>query len=231
MGTTTADHSTHGATHGHDHGHADAGPAHPREVDIFGRATHGKIGMWIYLCTDAMTFAGFLLGYALLRGRTPNWPVPANVLGLELSSIMTFILILSSVTMVIAQAKGEARNRKGLITYLAITAFGGLCFLGMQAYEYTHLIHSGMTLAHVNMVDAQGVPLDIAPQFAQTFFIVTSFHGLHVLSGVIYLLIILGRAIAGKFDNGDVNHVEVCGLFWHFVDLVWILVFTFMYLI
>jgi len=222
MATTTADPSS--AQHSeHHHGHPDAGPKKPREVDIFGRASHGKVGMWIYLCTDAMTFAGLLLGYALLRGRTENWPVAADILGLKLSSIMTFILILSSVTMVIAQAKGEARDRKGLITYLAITAIGGMAFLGMQYIEYSHLINDWqMTLA-----DFPGYP----PQFAQSFYIVTGFHGLHVLSGVIYLLIILGRAIAGHFDNGDCNHVEIAGLFWHFVDLVWILVFTFMYLI
>jgi cytochrome c oxidase subunit 3 len=222
MSNTTSADSSH-----HHHGHPEAGPASARSVDIFGRATHGKVGMWIYLCTDAMTFAGFLLGYALLRGRTPNWPVPSDILGLKLSSIMTFILILSSVTMVIAQAKGEARNKKGLITYLAITAFGGLCFLGMQAYEYHHLLNHVMTINTINTAVYPNLP----PQFAQSFFIVTSFHGLHVFSGVVYLLIILGRAVAGKFDNGDCNHVEVAGLFWHFVDLVWILVFTFMYLI
>ena len=220
MATTTADHS-------HHHGTPEAGPKKPREVDIFGRATHGKVGMWIYLCTDAMTFAGLLLGYALLRGRTPNWPVPANILGLEISGIMTFILILSSVTMVIAQAKGEARDRKGLITYLAITCVGGLAFLGMQVYEYHHLLNHVMTISTINLAQYPTLP----PQFAQSFFVVTSFHGLHVLSGVIYLLIILGRAVAGKFDDGNCNHVEVAGLFWHFVDFVWILVFTFMYLV
>ncbi len=222
--------ATSGSTdHSHHHEHADSGPKRPRDVDIFGRATHGKVGMWIYLCTDAMTFAGLLLGYALLRGRTPNWPVPADILGLTLSGIMTFILILSSVTMVIAQAKGEARDRKGLIKYLAITVVGGILFLGLQAYEYSHLIHIGLGLSEINVLGADGLP--IPPQFAQTFYVVTSFHGLHVLSGVIYLLIILGRAVAGKYDSGNCNQVEIAGLFWHFVDLVWILVFTFMYLV
>ncbi len=200
-----------------------AGPDRPRKADIFGGASHGKIGMWMYLMTDAMTFAGFLLGYALLRARIDSWPRPSDILGIELSTIMTTILIISSVTLVIAQAKGEDKDRKGLIKYLGITIFGGVIFLGMQAYEYTHLAHAfGMSLANFT-----GGP----PQFASTFFVITGFHGLHVLAGVIYLTVILGRALAGKYDNGNVNEVEIAGLFWHFVDLVWILVFTFMYLI
>ncbi len=200
-----------------------AGPDRQRDVDIFGKATHGKIGMWLYLATDAMTFAGFLLGYAILRVRDPNWPLPEKYLGFWLPSIMTFLLICSSVTMVLAQARGEEKDRKGMVKFLLLTICGGLVFLGLQAYEYTHLFHEyGMSLYEF----AFG-----PPQFASSFFVVTGFHGLHVLSGVIYLSIICGRAMAGKYDNGNVNEVEIAGLFWHFVDLVWILVFTFIYLI
>lgn len=207
----------------HDDHHEYAGPKTPRTPDEFGTASHGKIGMWLYLGTDALTFAGFLLGYAILRARATDWPVPAEILGLALSTTMPTILIISSVTLVIAQAKGEAKDKAGMIKYLLLTIFGGLVFLGFQAYEYTHLYNAfGMTLANFT----QGNPL-----FASTFFVITGFHGLHVLAGVIYLIIILGRAMAGKYDNGNCNELEICGLFWHFVDLVWILVFTFMYLI
>lgn len=200
-----------------------AGPDRPRKEDIFGPASHGKIGMWLYLATDAMTFAGFLLGYALLRARIETWPRPSDILGISLATIMTSILIVSSVTLVVAQAKGEEKDRKGMIKYLAFTILGGLLFLGLQAYEYTHLMHEfGMSLSNFT-----GGP----PQFASTFFVVTGFHGLHVLVGAIYLTIILGRALAGKYESGNVNEIEIAGLFWHFVDLVWILVFTFMYLI
>jgi heme/copper-type cytochrome/quinol oxidase subunit 3 len=221
--TTTHGHS-HGSSYGDTHGHGNyAGPSRPRSPDVFGKASHGKIGMWLYLMTDAMTFAGFLLGYALLRVRIETWPKPSEILGIALSTLMTTILIISSVTLVIAQAKGEAKDRKGLIRYLLFTILGGICFLGMQAYEYTHLFHAfNMSLANFG----GGHPL-----FASTFFVITGFHGLHVLVGVIYLTVILGRAMAGKYDNGHCNEVEICGLFWHFVDLVWILVFTFMYLI
>jgi len=193
-----------------------------KKPDAFGTATNGKLGMWIYLVTDAMTFAGFLIAYALLRIRNPQWPHPADHLGIALSAFATFVLICSSVTMVLAQNEGEQKKSKSMAKYLAFTVLGGVIFLAIQAYEYTHLFHMGLSLSDF---------LHGPPQFASTFFIVTGFHGLHVLTGVIYLSIILARTLAGKYDNGNVNQVEICGLFWHFVDLIWILVFTFIYLI
>lgn len=194
-----------------------------RDLDMFGRATNGKIGMWFFLITDAMTFSGLLLGYGILRARTPGWPNPSDFLGIPLSAFATFLLICSSVTMVIAQAAGEARDTQKMLKFLLFTALGGAIFLGIQAFEYHHLAHGmGMTFSDF---------LHGPPQFASSFYIVTGFHGFHVLSGVIYLLVIAGRTAAGKYDDGNINHVEICGLFWHFVDLVWILVFTFIYLI
>jgi len=194
-----------------------------QEYDEFGKASHGKVGMWFFLVTDALAFSGFLIGYAILRVSNPNWPKPDEVLGIPLSALATFLLICSSVTMVVAQTWGEAGQSKKMAKYLALTAIGGMIFLGIQAYEYVHLAHAvGMTFS-----DFVSGP----PQFASSFYVVTGFHGLHVLSGVIYLWIIFFRTIMGKHDNGRVNHVEICGLFWHFVDLVWILVFTFIYLL
>ncbi len=194
-----------------------------RKPDMFGNAYNGKIGMWIFLATDGLTFSGFLLAYGILRARNPNWPDPDAFLGIALSGVATFILICSSVSMVLAQAAGEVKDRKGLIRNLALTVLGGVIFLGIQAYEYIHLAHSqGMNLWEF----VKG-----PPQFASTFFVVTGFHGFHVFSGVVYLSIILARAMLGKYDDGNMNEVEMVGLFWHFVDLVWILVFTFIYLI
>lgn len=194
-----------------------------RKPDMFGQATNGKIGMWVFLATDGLTFSGFLLAYGILRARNPEWPDPDHYLGIFLSGVATFILICSSVTMVRAQAAGEAKLKKEMLFNLGLTILGGLSFLGIQAYEYTHLAHSqGMVLWEF----VKG-----PPQFASTFFMVTGFHGFHVLSGVIYLMTIFGRALAGKYDDGNVNEIEIAGLFWHFVDLVWILVFTFIYLI
>src|SRR5688572_21642986 len=153
-----------------------------RKPDMFGQATNGKIGMWVFLSTDGLTFSGFLLAYGILRARNPEWPDPDAFLGIALSGFATFVLICSSVSMVLAQAAGEVKNRKALLRNLALTILGGLIFLGIQAYEYNHLAHSqGM-----NLYEFVKGP----PQFASTFFVVTGFHGFHVLSGVIYLITI-----------------------------------------
>jgi cytochrome c oxidase subunit 3 len=206
--------------------HADSTHSAPpirRSFDIFGKSSHGKVGMWMFLVTDAYTFAGFLLGYGILRSKDPNWPVPSHYLGIGLSSAATFLLICSSVTMVLAQMAGEQKQIKKMLTLLLVTAAGGALFLGIQAYEYTHLMHGqGMTFTNF----MHGPPL-----FASSFFIITGFHGFHVFSGVVYLLIMAWRTFIGKYDDGNVNQIEICGLFWHFVDLVWILVFTLIYLI
>lgn len=194
-----------------------------RKPDMFGHANNGKIGMWVFLSTDGLTFAGFLLAYGILRARNPEWPDPDHYLGIALSAFATFILICSSVTMVMAQAACEEKKRNEMLLFLGLTILGGASFLGIQAYEYTHLAHSqGMYFWDF---------LKGPPQFASTFFLVTGFHGFHVLSGVIYLCAIFGRAYFGKYNDGNANEMEIAGLFWHFVDLVWILVFTFIYMI
>jgi heme/copper-type cytochrome/quinol oxidase subunit 3 len=189
----------------------------------FGKASPGKIGMWLFLVTDAMSFSGFLIAYAVLRA-TRAWPTPSEALGgVGLSGFMTFLLICSSVSMVMTIDSCKQKNRKHMLNWLLATIFGGVAFLSIQVYEYTHLIeHMGMTFNSY----AHGTSL-----FASTFFSVTGFHGLHVLSGVIYLIVMYIHAYRGDFDNGDYNMLEIVGLFWHFVDLVWILVFTFVYLI
>jgi len=199
------------------------GPRTPRAPDMFRGAHNGKVGMWVFLATDGLTFSGFLLGYGILRARNPEWPEPEEFLGIGLSAFATFILICSSVTMVLAQAAGEIRERKKMIRNLALTVFGGMIFLGIQVYEYLHLIH-GVGMTFTDFISGP-------PQFASTFFLITGFHGFHVFSGVVYLMVILAQAIRGKYDDGNVNQMEIAGLFWHFVDLVWILVFTFIYLI
>ena len=187
----------------------------------FGKASIGKIAMWIFLVTDAMSFSGFLLAYAVLRS-TMEWPNPAEHLGIGLSAFATFILICSSVSMVLSIDACKGKNREGMLKWLLITIIGGAFFLGIQAYEYTHLVHQGITFSSFT----SGTDL-----FGSTFYIVTGFHGLHVLTGVIYLICEYFMAKRGDYDNGDYNRLEIAGLFWHFVDLVWILVFTFIYLL
>lgn len=198
-----------------EHAHED------RNDPQFGKASIGKLAMWIFLVTDAMSFSGFLLAYGVLRS-TMEWPHPAQYLGINLSGFATFILVCSSLSMVLAIDCCKSKDRQGMLNWLLVTIGGGVFFLGIQVYEYQHLVHQGMTLANF----AHGNNL-----FASTFYVITGFHGLHVLTGVIYLICEYKFAREGRYDNGDYNRLEILGLFWHFVDLVWILVFTFIYLL
>ena len=182
----------------------------------------GKLGMWIFLAADAMSFGALLAGYGALRYGSTDWPLPSNVLGIGLTAFMTFLLICSSVTMVLALAAIQRGDQRGLRTFLSLTILGGLMFLGMQAYEWSHLIHRGLTLT--------GNPFG-ATLFGTTFFIITGFHGAHVTGGVIYLSCCLVGALLGRVTQANANAIEIAALYWHFVDLVWILVFTFVYLL
>jgi len=177
----------------------------------------GKIMMWLFLMSDAMSFAGLLCAYAAVRMSNPLWPVPSSILGVPLTALNTFILICSSVTMVKAVSAIQKGDQAGLKKFLALTMLGGTTFLGIQAYEWTHLITEGLTV---------GKSL-----FGATFFVLTGFHGCHVFSGVVYLGCILSAAARGRYSASKWTSVEVVGLYWHFVDLIWILVFTFVYLI
>lgn len=201
--------------------HASSNPLIGGVDPQFNKATPGKIGMWIFLVTDAMSFSGFLIAYAYLRTKL-EWPTPSDYLGIGLSGFATFLLICSSVSMVISIDACKRKDRKNMLNWLLVTIIGGATFLGIQAYEYTHLVHQGITLA--SFTDGPSL-------FGSTFYLVTGFHGLHVLTGVLYLICMYREALRGDFDNGDYNRLEIAGLFWHFVDLVWILVFTFIYLL
>ena len=182
----------------------------------------GKLGMWVFLAADAMSFGALLAGYGALRYGSSDWPLPSRVLGVALTAFMTFLLICSSVTMVLALAAIQRGDQRGLRRFLSLTILGGLLFLGMQAYEWTHLIHRGLTLT--------GNPFGAA-LFGTTFFIITGFHGAHVTGGVIYLSCYLIKALLGQVHQAQANAIEIAALYWHFVDLVWILVFTFVYLL
>lgn len=198
--------------------------------------------MWVFLLSDAFTFGSFLTAYGFIRFKSANWPDPekvfdaAPVLGhgypLVFVGLMTFILIVSSVTMVLSVEAGHRKDRKGAALYLFLTILGGLTFLSCQAWEWTHLITGDPE--HVKAVLTRTVVHnhDFAPQFGQFFFLITGFHGSHVLSGVILNLVVLVQILRGDFDRiNNYNRVENIGLYWHFVDLVWVFVFTFFYLI
>ena len=178
----------------------------------------GKLGMWVFLAGDAMTFGAGIAAYGALRWYNVNWPNPADWLGITLTAVMTFILICSSLTMVEALSGVKHGDMGRARLFLGLTVLGGLTFLGCQAFEWHHLI--------------MGEGLSIKTSlFSATFFILTGFHGMHVSGGVIYLATILFGSFGKEASHHEEKLVEVAGLYWHFVDLVWILIFTFVYLI
>jgi heme/copper-type cytochrome/quinol oxidase subunit 3 len=178
----------------------------------------GKLGMWAFLAGDAMTFGAAIAAYGALRIGNPNWPSPALYLGITTTAIMTFILICSSVTMVEALSAIQHGNMTKYKNFMGLTVLGGIIFLGMQAFEWHHLLgEKGMSIKR-DLFDA-------------TFFILTGFHGCHVFGGVVYNSVLWIRGITGKLTPARSGLVEIAGLYWHFVDLVWILIFTFIYLI
>ena len=186
----------------------------------FGDATPGKIGMWIFLLSDANMFAGLLLAYGVLRAGSEVWRPPEQPeLGINFTAGLTFLLICSSVTMVLAHAAMAERDLEKAVRFLLLTALGGILFLCGQYHEYFGIWHPGLT--------EQGLTFG-SSAYASTFYVTTAFHGAHVLSGV---LLLLATALSVKRGKATPHDVEAVGLFWHFVDLVWILVFTLIYLI
>ena len=207
----------------------------------FKSASWRKAMMWIFLVSDTFIFSCFLISYMNVRmSTTAEWPHPSEIFALEIGgkkipliliAIMTFDLITSSGTMALAVNYAYARERKKAAILLVATAIIGAAFVGMQAFEWTKLIHEG--------VRPWGNPFD-APQFGSSFFMITGFHGFHVSVGVIFLLIIARNVWRGDYHTGrrsplshrtgDYEIVEVMGLYWHFVDLVWVFIFAFFYL-
>ena len=197
------------------------------------RHTHwGKAMMWIFLLSDTFIFSSFLVSYMTMRSSvTAPWPNASEVFSLHmfgqtvpllLIAIMTFVLISSSGTMAMAVNYGYRRNRKVTARLILATAVLGATFVGMQAFEWSKLIHEGVR----PWTNPWG-----AEQFGASFFMITGFHGLHVSVGVIILLVVAFRVRSGYFDRkGDYSAVEIDGLYWHFVDLVWVFIFAFFYL-
>ena len=201
----------------------------------------GKAMMWIFLLSDTFIFSIFLISYMTVRmSTTVPWPNPSEVFALSfggepipliLIAIMTFVLISSSGTMAMAVNFGYRRDRKRTAILMLVTALFGATFVGMQAFEWTKLIEEG--------VRPWGNPMG-APQFGSTFFMITGFHGFHVSIGVLFLILMARKVWRGDFDREDKGYftsrkggyeiVEITGLYWHFVDLVWVFIFAFFYL-
>ena len=191
----------------------------------------GKLMMWIFLLSDTFIFSIFLTGYMKVRmSATTEWPYPSEVFALTvggvtlpllLIAIMTFILITSSGTMAMAVNYAYRGDKSKTVILIIATAILGASFVGMQAFEWSKLIEDG--------VRPWENPFGAA-QFGSAFFMITGFHGLHVSAGVIYLLWTARRVGTGYYDGKNLEIVEIAGLYWHFVDLVWVFIFAFFYL-
>jgi cytochrome c oxidase subunit 3 len=234
------------------------------------KASYGKLMMWFFLLSDAFTFSALLVTYGLIRFSHPAyegtadafvfsteyWPIPEMVFDaipffhgvhapLVFVGLMTFVLILSSVTMVLAVEAGHRMDRAGVEKWMLWTILGGITFLGCQAWEWSHFI-TGTGVPTIGDVVINGRWVENyeifganltfnqygPPDFAALFFFITGFHGTHVLSGVVINFIIFYNTVVGVYDRrGHYEMVEKVGLYWHFVDLVWVFVFTFFYLV
>ncbi len=203
------------------------------DQEAFRHVHWGKAMMWIFLLSDTFIFSCFLVSYMTMRSSTTvPWPNPSEVFALNIGgqpipliliAIMTFVLISSSGTMAMAVNFGYRRNRKVTGALMLATALLGASFVSMQAFEWHKLIFE-------EGVRPWGNPMGAA-QFGASFFMITGFHGLHVSIGVIMLLIVASKVARGHYDRaGDYSAVEIAGLYWHFVDLVWVFIFAFFYL-
>jgi len=199
-------------------GHATGGHSeHP--APSFG-VDNRKLLMWMFLASDCMFFGSLIATYMIYRGRAEDigrGPFPDEILDIPYTSVSAFVLLMSSLTMVLALAGIQRNDMRALRVWLAATALLGSIFLGGQYFEFTEFFHEGLSL-QTNM-------------FGASFFTLTGFHGAHVTIGVVWLLTLLFVSLRGGLSQKDSLSVEIAGLYWHFVDIVWIIIFTLVYLI
>jgi cytochrome c oxidase subunit III len=181
---------------------------------------HKKLGMWLFILSDSLTFSALLIGYSYVRVASRTWPTPFHFWpSVVFATVMTLLLLSSSLTMVLAVSAAHRGDRKAAIRNILLTMLGGLGFIVLHVNEWLGLIHEGVRL----LQNPWGVPLFGAP-----FFTLTGLHMTHVASGLIYLGVIAAGFGGGRYDGED---VEVSGLYWHFVDLVWMFIFPLVYLL
>ena len=176
-----------------------------------------KIVFWTFIGSECMFFGSLIATYLIYKGKSLEGPMPHEILNIPLTSFSAFDLLMSSLTMVLALAGIQRANMKAARLWLAVTASLGMVFVGLQAYEFTHFVHEGLTLQK-NL-------------FACTFYVLTGFHGTHVTVGVIWLWTLFFGTFTGRIGPKNDLDVEICGLYWHFVDVVWIAIFTLIYLL
>ncbi len=199
-----------------------------------------KLGMWVFLASEVMFFTALIGSYVILRFGAPGeWARPGVVLNVPVTAFNTFLLICSSVSMVKAFAAIQDGNQKMLKVWLLLTIIGGAMFVSVQAYEYTHLVERGFLPSGVRdgsqlaaLVANGTLPQATMGLYGSTFYIMTGFHGFHVTCGVIAMTYLyFTKVLRGKYSQQDYRGIETVGLYWHFVDLVWIILFTIVYLI
>jgi len=176
-----------------------------------------KVGFWAFIGSECLFFASLISTYMVYKGRSVVGPFPNEILDIPLTSISTFVLLMSSLAMVLALDGVQRGSKKLTLIWLGGVILLGLTFLGFQAYEFNHFVHEGLTIG-TNV-------------FGSSFFVLTGFHGAHVAGGVIWLTTLWILAARNKLKAGDALKVEIAGLYWHFVDIVWIAIFTLVYLI
>ncbi len=196
----------------HDTGH-DTGHGHSTSTGL----SNNKMAMWLFLGSECLLFGGLISTYMLYRGRITQGPRPSQIFDIPFTSVSSFVLLMSSLTMVLAVTSAQRKDNERTKLWLTITALLGATFVGGQVYEFTAFYNEGL-----------GFTTNL---FSSSFYTLTGFHGVHVTVGVIMLLSLRGIISANK-DTGDrAEVVELIGLYWHFVDIVWIIIFTLVYLI
>ena len=193
--------------------HAAGHEEHPTSTGLNSR----KMVFWAFLGSECMFFGSLIATYLVYRGRDTVGPHPHEILNIPFTSVSAFVLLMSSLTMVLALAAVQSGNARGTRIWLAATALLGMTFLAGQCYEFTEFVYEGLKL-QTNL-------------FGSTFFVLTGFHGTHVTIGVIWLWSLFMLAVRGQLPQERALDVEICGLYWHFVDVVWVAIFTLVYLI
>ncbi len=210
----------------------------PAHREIGAGVYNEKLGMWVFLGSEVLFFTALIGSYIILRFGTPEaFAEPGGILNIPVTAVNTFLLICSSVTMVKAFAAVHDGDQKGLKLYLVATVLIGATFVSVQVFEYVQLIHEGFVPSgyvagsHFAELAAAGeLPANVNI-YGSSFYTMTGFHGFHVTMGVICMVYVTIKAFQGKYTATDHRGVEVIGLYWHFVDLVWIILFTIVYLV